>query len=312
MNLSIIIPNYNSEKTIEKCITSIWNQNDSYEIIVIDDNSKDKSISLIRKYPIKIIQNEKHKGAAYSRNLGIKISKGEHILFIDSDVYLKEGAIKKMLNSIKNVDITFPKILYKNGKIMYPCSKREKKYPLLTTCFMIKRNSLTKLDSLFDEKYGTYNEDCDFFLRCYYFNLKAKYVSNAIAIHDHKNSLNLEERFYLENKNILYGIIKFKKIRKKVDINHPFKISVLFKNFICALFNFNWFDWSHYNRNSSFFYKISLLLKRHKKITQRSRLILVFLLLKSILINLKELPSIIKLNINLVKSYEYKSSFRIN
>jgi len=286
MKISVIIPNYNNENTIKKCIESIYFQKKNVEIIVVDDCSKDKSISTIkRNFPkVKVICNKKNRGAAYCRNLGVLKSSGDYIAFVDSDVYLKKNCLNKMLASIKNADLSFPTIIYENKSVMYPLTQEEKKYPMISACFMIKRKSIKKLDEMFDETYRTFNEDSDFFLRCKLFGLKADYSKKSFAVHIN-TSKNSENRYYLENKNIIYGIIKFRGLTKGIRFEHPFKAQALLKNFVCGIFNFNWFDWSSYKRNKSFLCKIRLLTKKHKKITNKPAIILPYLFLKAILWN---------------------------
>ena len=287
MRISVIIPNYNNENTIKKGIKSIYSQKRNIEIIVVDDFSNDKSIDMIKKdFPeVNVIHNKKNKGAAYCRNLGILNSSGDYIAFVDSDVYIKKNCLNKMLASIKNTDISFPTIIYENKSIMYPLTQEEQKYPMISACFMIKRASIKKLDEMFDEAYRTFNEDSDFFLRCKLFGLKAGYSRNAFAVHLHK-SHNTEKRYYLENKNIMYGIIKFKGLIKGIELEHPFKVQALLKNLVCGIFNFNWFDWSSYKRNKSFLSKIRLLTKKHKKITNKPRITLLCLFFKAMVWNI--------------------------
>jgi len=105
---SIIIPLYNCEKFIEKCLLGVLNQNfSSYEIIVINDCSKDRSLKICTKYrekypKIKIINQKINKGVSNSRNLGIKSSIGEYIIFIDSDDYLEKFSLYKLSKFIEN------------------------------------------------------------------------------------------------------------------------------------------------------------------------------------------------------------------
>jgi glycosyltransferase involved in cell wall biosynthesis len=105
---SIIIPLYNCEKFIEKCLLGVLNQNfNSYEIIIINDCSKDRSLKICTKYrekypKIKIINQKINKGVSNSRNLGIKSSIGEYVIFLDSDDYLEKFSLYKLSKFIEN------------------------------------------------------------------------------------------------------------------------------------------------------------------------------------------------------------------
>ena len=89
--ISVIIPVYNSEKTIYSSICSIQNQNyNNFEIILIDDFSNDNSSKIIKYLSekderIKIISNHKNMGSLYSRNIGVLMSKGRYIFGLDND-----------------------------------------------------------------------------------------------------------------------------------------------------------------------------------------------------------------------------------
>ena len=98
-DISIVIPTYNSENTIDDLMRSILSQKrQSGEIIIVDDCSTDRTVQIIEKYSVKIIINEKNRGAATSRNSGVREAKGDIILFLDSDTYLMPGAIDAVLN----------------------------------------------------------------------------------------------------------------------------------------------------------------------------------------------------------------------
>ncbi|VVB94981.1 Glycosyltransferase AglE [uncultured archaeon] len=91
INISIIIPTYNAEKTIIQTLKGLENQtNKDFEVIVIDDGSTDSSFELVKSYktksrfPIKLIK-QKNSGPAKARNLGVEQSEGNIILFLDSD-----------------------------------------------------------------------------------------------------------------------------------------------------------------------------------------------------------------------------------
>lgn len=87
VKVSVIIPMYNKGKFIERCLNSVFNQTfKDYEIIVIDDASKDKSVEIVKKYSnVKLLSQEQNKGPGPTRNKGAKQSIGEYIVFLDAD-----------------------------------------------------------------------------------------------------------------------------------------------------------------------------------------------------------------------------------
>lgn len=113
MKISVIVPIYNVENYLEKCIQSLLDQDlDEYEIILVNDGSPDNSQAIIDKYvemyPNKIIGYKKENGGQGSaRNLGVAKAKGEYILFVDSDDYVEKNMLKKCYDNIKenNFDI---------------------------------------------------------------------------------------------------------------------------------------------------------------------------------------------------------------
>ena len=117
MLLSIIVPAYNVEKYVERCIESLIDkENLEYEIIIVNDGSTDKTklklIELNKKYGeiIRVI-NQENKGLGGARNTGIKNAIGKYIVFIDSDDLIVEGLFSKIFNHI-NVD--FDILTYKH------------------------------------------------------------------------------------------------------------------------------------------------------------------------------------------------------
>ena len=102
--ISIIIPVYNREKEIEKCLESVINQKniEEIEVIIINDGSTDNSENIILNYiqnhqkiDIKYIQKE-NEGIAKTRNLGIKKANGKYIMFVDSDDYIDKNLTEKL------------------------------------------------------------------------------------------------------------------------------------------------------------------------------------------------------------------------
>lgn len=121
---SIIVPVYNVENYIRECLESIKNQTyKDYEVIIVNDGTKDNSIEIAKEYPFKII-NQKNQGLSVARNTGVKHAKGEYILFLDADDYLEKDTLKEIEKVLdNNPDIVRFQIkeVYEDGKeINYP------------------------------------------------------------------------------------------------------------------------------------------------------------------------------------------------
>ncbi|MBR4570580.1 MAG: glycosyltransferase family 2 protein, partial [Candidatus Riflebacteria bacterium] len=107
--VSVIIPAYNVEKYIGECLDSIIFQTyKNIEIIVVNDGSKDNTLSIIRDYSKKdnriIIIDKQNTGVSDTRNCGINKAKGVYIVFVDGDDYLANDYITYMLSLIDKND----------------------------------------------------------------------------------------------------------------------------------------------------------------------------------------------------------------
>ncbi len=112
--VSVIMPVYNRENFVIYAIESILNQTyDNLEFIIIDDASTDSTIERITQYNdsrIKLIKHEKNRGAAASRNSGLKISKGKYIMYLDSDNVHRSKYIETMVGAftvLKDADVIY-------------------------------------------------------------------------------------------------------------------------------------------------------------------------------------------------------------
>ena len=111
--ITVVVPCYNVEKYVDKCLESLMNQTyKNLEIILVEDRSTDNTYDVIKDYPkkdhrIKIIRNEKNSGLSFSRNAGIKEATGKYIGFIDSDDYITEDFYEDLLKAMKeeNADV---------------------------------------------------------------------------------------------------------------------------------------------------------------------------------------------------------------
>jgi len=119
---SIIICGFNIEKYVGRAIKSVLNQEFSnYELILINDGSNDNTLKEMRKYKtekVKIVNNNKNKGLGASRNIGVKLAKGEFILYLDGDDTMYDNHTLYKINEIierDNADITCFGVQYIGG-----------------------------------------------------------------------------------------------------------------------------------------------------------------------------------------------------
>ena len=121
MKYSIIIPVYNSEKYIEKCINSILEQTcENYEVIIVNDGSTDNSIEIIKQLLHEanidwLVIDKENGGQGSARNLGIKYAKGEYLVVIDSDDYLMTTMLE-VVNCV--IESKYPDIVCFNSMLV--------------------------------------------------------------------------------------------------------------------------------------------------------------------------------------------------
>ena len=108
--ISIIVPVYNVEKYVKKCVLSLTRQTyKNCEFIFVNDGTKDKSVEIIKRIKdsrIKII-NQENKGVSAARNAGLDAAKGEYILFLDADDYVTNDYVEYLYKLIKNNEADF-------------------------------------------------------------------------------------------------------------------------------------------------------------------------------------------------------------
>jgi glycosyltransferase involved in cell wall biosynthesis len=134
--ITIIVPIYNTEKYLDRCITSIIDQSfRDLEILLVNDGSTDNSLNILYKYAnkderIKII-NQKNKGLSAARNVGIRSAAGEYILHVDSDDYINFDMCEVMYNEARkyNADIVTSHVYFD-----YPNKTVIKREPYKKVC----------------------------------------------------------------------------------------------------------------------------------------------------------------------------------
>ena len=111
IKVSVIIPFYNAEKYLSKCLESVINQSlKEIEIILINDGSLDNSLEIAKEHAqkdnrIKLIQNKKNSGQGFSRNLGVDLAQGEYIAFLDADDWVEPSMYETLYEKADGADI---------------------------------------------------------------------------------------------------------------------------------------------------------------------------------------------------------------
>lgn len=195
--ISIIIPVYNCEKYIGRCLDSIVKQTyDNMEVIVINDGSTDSTQKICEEYDAKYeflhLYNQENHGVSYSRNFAIKIAKGEYVQFTDSDDYLNKCMIEKMVNSAidNDSDIVFCEYEYEyeekqNKKVITLKDYHEKslkdlisdessKYGGFPWNKLIKKSCINKL----------YNEDLKYYENLLFFLENIENIKKYSVVHE--------------------------------------------------------------------------------------------------------------------------------
>ena len=289
--LSVIIPTYNSSNTIGRLIHSLINQDfKDFEIIFIDDKSEDNTLEIIKNtiknknLSYQIILNKSNKGPGYSRNIGIKFSKGKYLVFVDSDDIINFNHLSSLYDSLKNNDTesVFTKGVKLDGKDKLFNFQIDKYDPILklvkSNNMIIKAEDLIKLelemkipfsfvlliydkeiilnnDLKFDEKFR-YGEDTIFALKylsnCNHIKINDKYTyfyyQNQESISNTSSFHRFEAIKLFEELTYYFNLISEKKPIFK-ELNNKL-IQCRIPRFIFG--NMNYFFYNDYNKEEVF------------------------------------------------------------
>lgn len=189
---SIIMCAYNIEKYISDSIESVLEQDfDDYELIIVNDGSKDGTLKEIKKYKdsrISIINSRKNVGAGAARNIGVKAAEGEYIIYLDGDDTLYENSTLSKINEVieknENPDITYFGVQYIGGsnKAYLPTAENSTKearitcdmhFPVASKCW--RRKFLEEKNITFVE--NMYYEDMAYSIKAVILAEKIAYAS---------------------------------------------------------------------------------------------------------------------------------------
>ncbi|MBE5916521.1 MAG: glycosyltransferase [Pseudobutyrivibrio ruminis] len=251
--ISVIVPVYNAEKYLRECIESIVNQYENFsdfELILVDDGSTDKSLSICKEYEyldyVRVF-SQKNGGPSLARNNGLSKAEGKYILYVDSDDYIAENSFRGIVESCERQKE--PDILFLNGYKVYSdgrlvaieedydeeklkSSSRKKIFEYLgsrnkfhaSPCMkMIKKSFL--VDNNLQFEVGKRDEDIDWSMKCYLvgrtygcYNSMYYYYRQDIST---SNSTTFQDNSYWDWREIIDKWVKMSQMNEYQDITSP-------------------------------------------------------------------------------------------
>lgn len=247
MKLSIITINKNNAIGLEKTILSVINQNfDDFEYIVIDGQSKDSSVEIIRNHTNKIAYwvSEKDNGIYNAMNKGINKANGEYLLFLNSgDYLLNNDVLVKVFSLERNADFLCCNIQYSDGGKIVHTTKLPDKITFGTLYFQglphqatfIKRDTFTKY-GLYSEDYK-YIADIEYWYRCIILNCCSTQVIDMV-ISDYNLEGLSSQPIFIDNKKATDA--EFERIMDKPMFKLFVPDYIHFKQITTNLYLFDW------------------------------------------------------------------------
>lgn len=265
IELSIIIVSYNTKTLIAKCLDSIYSSLQKsqieFEVIIVDNGSTDGSLDMIRKYSrTLLIKNKKNFGFGYANNQGIKKSKGNVILLLNSDIIVLDRAIENLYDflitqtntivggKLFNNDLspqtscgpgynllTIFTALFLKGDYLhitrYSPNKIKKVDWVMGACIMAKKELFNKV-GLFDEGIFMYMEEIDFQYRAKKLGINIIFYPESHFIHYGSGSSNGRTTPIL---NVFRGLIYYYKKHRPYNENVILRILLVLKSMLAII-----------------------------------------------------------------------------
>lgn len=233
---SFIVPVYNTEKYLKKCLDSLVNQTyKDFEIIVVNDGSTDKSSNIISKYQKKykniIVIDKENEGLSMARNRGVQKSSGKYIIFVDSDDYVSNKLLEEVDKKIDDSDILRFQIATEDEEYTkineyheegfesmcgYDAFKYLSSYHFVEPawCYVIRKNYY--IENKFSFKKGVYHED---------FGLIPYVIYKARKV----KSIDFIGYYYIQRNGSIMNNNDYKKtVKKAFDMIEQYKAMRLF------------------------------------------------------------------------------------
>lgn len=255
MKLSVIMPVYNSEKYIEEAIKSILYQSfKQFELIIIDDGSKDRSIDIINSFKdsrIKIFLNEENRGLPFTRERGLNLATGKYIAFMDSDDLSYPNRFEeeiKILEKNKNIgfvssysDYIVDNKIIKNRSVFFRNKLKRYKNIKISSMFgnNIANSSAIIRREMIEKNNITYRKECKvaqdyaFWVDC--LQKSDGYILNKKLIAYRISADSITQKSIRKNSNYRKKIID--DIRVRAIENNGFELSIDELRCICDIFS---------------------------------------------------------------------------
>ncbi|MGB7582214.1 MAG: glycosyltransferase family 2 protein [Sedimentisphaerales bacterium] len=225
LDVSIIIVNWNTRDILRGCLWSVYEQTQdiSFEVIVVDNASTDGSVEMVKRdFPQAVlIENMGNRGFAAANNQGLKITKGQYILLLNSDTIVLDGAIQKTVvfaeqhpeaavigckalnpdGSLQPTCFMFPSLInmFLSSTYLYELFPRDRFFgrermtwwdrndvrevDVVTGCFMLVRRRAIEQTGLMDEQFFVYGEETDWCYRFRQGGWKVLFIPDAKIVH---------------------------------------------------------------------------------------------------------------------------------
>lgn len=229
--VSLYIPCYNAERFIKKCLDGVINQ--SYkidEILIIDDGSTDKTIDIVKNYPVRIITHRKNKGLAAARNAAFKEAKNEFVASLDADCIANVHWLQRVMESFVSEDIVGAGGMLKEKNILNVADRWRSIHMaqhwgneiINDPPYLYGNNTVFKKSCI--EKVGFYQEvlknnyeDVDLSIRIYNKGLRLSYNPHAFVEHIRTDTVrsiitNYWKRYYFYQKSLIDRKTVFQRI----------------------------------------------------------------------------------------------------
>jgi len=220
---SIIIVTYNHREYLDACLQSVLKQDYPHEIILVDNCSRDGTVSFVREHfpEVTVVESPDNRGYGAGNNLGVKYTQGEYIVILNPDTIVEEGWLSSLLLPLKHQRklITTSKILLYDGLAINTCGNINTITGLTFTrglgadpssfpdveevsgvsgaCFAMRREDYLDLGG-FDENFFLYNEDSELSWRAHLYDYRVLYVPKSVVRHDYQLSVSPEKIYFLE------------------------------------------------------------------------------------------------------------------